>query len=97
MDYRFERAIALFGQNTGVIITGILLLRICDPDMKTPVIGDFSISYALVTMFLYAMLLPVIRLLPDAVTIFFLTAAVAVVAILGASIHARLIRSKPVL
>jgi len=78
-DYRFERAIALFGQSTGVMMTGILLLRICDPDMKTPVLKDFSIAYALSTMLCYALLLPVIRLLPNSGAIFFLTLGVAVV------------------
>jgi ESS family glutamate:Na+ symporter len=76
-DYTFERCIALFGQSTGVIMTGILLLRICDPDMETPVLKDFSIAYALSTMFSYAMLLPVIKLLPNSGAIFLLTAGVA--------------------
>ncbi len=94
-DHSFERAIALFGQNTGVIMTGILLLRICDPDMKTPVLKDFSISYALATMFCYAMLLPVIRLIPDSVSIFILTISVAVVALVAAVVHSRLTSQKP--
>lgn len=96
IDYPFERGIALFGQNTGVIMTGILLLRICDPDMKTPVLRDFSISYALATMLLYALLLPVIRLLPNVAAIFFLCTTVAIVAIVVSLIHARLSRGKPV-
>ncbi len=32
-DHAFERCIALFGQSTGVIMTGILSLHICDSDM----------------------------------------------------------------
>ncbi|MFH2128738.1 MAG: sodium/glutamate symporter [bacterium] len=86
-DYKFERAIALFGQSTGVIMTGILLLRICDPDMKTPVLKDFSISYALSTMLSYAMLLPVIRLLPNSGAIFLLTFGVASVLLIIALIN----------
>jgi len=86
-DYKFERAIALFGQSTGVIMTGILLLRICDPDMKTPVLKDFSISYALSTMLSYAMLLPVIKLLPNSGAIFLLTFGVASVLLIIALIN----------
>ena len=95
-DYAFERSIALFGQNTGVIMTGILLLRICDPDMKTPVMKDFSISYALTTLLCYAMLLPVIKMIPNAGAIFILTGSVAVVAIVLAVLHARKTKNKTV-
>jgi ESS family glutamate:Na+ symporter len=89
-NYTFERSIALFGQSTGVIMTGILLLRICDPDMKTPVLQDFSISYALSTMLSYAMLLPVIKLLPNSSAIFLLTAGVAGSLLLIAAINHKL-------
>jgi ESS family glutamate:Na+ symporter len=34
-DYWFERAIAEFGQSTGVTATGILLLRVADPKFET--------------------------------------------------------------
>ncbi|MBU2510140.1 glutamate:sodium symporter [bacterium] len=93
-DYKFERAIALFGQSTGVIMTGILLLRICDPDMKTPVLKDFSISYALSTMLCYAMLLPVIKLLPNSGAIFFLTFGVAAVLLIVAVINKKVLNRR---
>lgn len=35
--YEFERSMALFGYATGTGATGLLLLRIVDPDFKTPV------------------------------------------------------------
>ncbi len=89
-DFTFERCIALFGQSTGVIMTGILLLRICDPDMETPVLKDFSIAYALSTMLSYAMLLPVIRLLPNSSAIFMLTLGVAIVLLVVATINHKL-------
>ncbi|MBU3916351.1 glutamate:sodium symporter [bacterium] len=88
-DYKFERALVLFGQNTGVAMTGILLLRICDPDIKTPVLNDFSIAYALSMMFCYAMLLPVIKLLPNSGIIFFLTLGVFVLCLTIAIVHAK--------
>ena len=40
--YWFERAIAEFGQSTGVTATGLLLLRTVDPENKT----DASVSFA---------------------------------------------------
>jgi ESS family glutamate:Na+ symporter len=36
-DYPFERAIALYGMLTGTISTGLVLLRIVDPEYRTPV------------------------------------------------------------
>lgn len=38
----FERAIAEFGQATGVTATGLLLLRTVDPDSKTPAAAAFA-------------------------------------------------------
>ncbi|MCP4481953.1 MAG: sodium:glutamate symporter [bacterium] len=38
----FERAIVEMGQSMGVTATGILLLRIVDPDQKTTVYSDFG-------------------------------------------------------
>ncbi|SHL35365.1 glutamate:Na+ symporter, ESS family [Desulfatibacillum alkenivorans DSM 16219] len=89
-DYEFERSIALFGQSTGVIMTGILLLRICDSNLSTPVLKDFSISYALATLVCYALLLPVIKLLPNSFAIFCLTGGVCAACVVGAVIYSRL-------
>jgi glutamate:Na+ symporter, ESS family len=36
-EYSFERLVALFGTCTGTAASGLLLLRIVDPDFKTPV------------------------------------------------------------
>ena len=93
-NHAFEHYIALFGQSTGVIMTGILLLRICDSDMKTPVLKDFSISYALSTMMCSALLFPVIKLLPDSGSIFWLTAEVCAACLAGAVLTQR-IRDRP--
>ena len=38
----FERAIAEFGQATGVTATGLLLLRTVDPESKTPASASFA-------------------------------------------------------
>jgi len=39
---RFERSIAEFGQSCGVTATGLLLLRIVDPDAETPALEAFG-------------------------------------------------------
>ncbi|SCZ80865.1 sodium/glutamate symporter family protein [Acidaminobacter hydrogenoformans] len=44
-EYRFEHAIAAIGTSTGVFLTGLLLLRICDPEFESPVLGNYSIAY----------------------------------------------------
>ena len=38
----FENAICCFGQDTGVIAAGLMLLRMVDPDEKTPVPKAFG-------------------------------------------------------
>lgn len=43
--YWFERAIYVFGLNTGVMATGVILLRITDPDFKTGVLEDFGFAW----------------------------------------------------
>ena len=49
-DYAFERALAIFGTSTGVFITGLLLLRICDPKFETPVLQDYSLGFSLTAL-----------------------------------------------
>ena len=44
-DYWFERSIMSFGQCTGVSATGVLLLRIVDPDFKTPALSAWGFAY----------------------------------------------------
>ena len=46
-SFPFERGILSFGINTGVMMTGVTLLKICDPDFETPVMTDYSLSYAI--------------------------------------------------
>jgi len=44
-NFWFERSISVFGWNFGTVATSIMLLRVVDPDMKTPVMEDFTVSY----------------------------------------------------
>ena len=50
-DYAFERAIMSWGVNTGVMITGMTLLKITDPEYDSPVLNDFSMGFALMSLF----------------------------------------------
>lgn len=49
-DFSFERAIMSWGVNTGVMINGMMLLKICDPDYETPALNDFSMGFALMSI-----------------------------------------------
>lgn len=44
-NYPFERAISMAGTSFGVFLTGILLLKICDPEFSSPVLGDYSLGF----------------------------------------------------
>ena len=41
----FERGLFIFGQCTGVLATGILLLRVSDPESRTGALGDFGLVW----------------------------------------------------
>ena len=49
-DFFFERSILLWGQQTGVMINGLMLLKICDPEYASPVLTDFSMGMAIYSM-----------------------------------------------
>lgn len=51
-DHPFIRMILLFGVATGTLSTGLALLRIVDPDFKTPVAEDYSYACGL-TFFMF--------------------------------------------
>ncbi len=55
-EYWFEQMIATMGMSTGVFLTGVLLLRICDPDFKTPVLANYSLAYTIVSVSYFAVL-----------------------------------------
>ena len=57
-DYFFERVISIFGLLTGTVSTGLALLRVIDPEYKTPAASDlvlgsgFSLFLAFPLLFL---------------------------------------------
>lgn len=44
-NYWFERGIYVYGLNTGVMATGVILLRITDPEFKSGVLEDFGFAW----------------------------------------------------
>ena len=48
-NYWFERGIYIFGMSTGVMSTGVILLRIIDPNFETGVLEDFGLAWVLMT------------------------------------------------
>jgi ESS family glutamate:Na+ symporter len=55
---QFERGMAILGSCTGVFLTGLMLLKICDPDYELPVLNDYSVGFSF-TSVLNFVLLPV--------------------------------------
>lgn len=49
-NYWFERGIYVFGMATGVMSTGVILLRVVDPEFKTGILEDFGIAWLALTM-----------------------------------------------
>jgi ESS family glutamate:Na+ symporter len=43
-SYRFERALSLYGLLTGTVSSGLALLRVVDPEYRTPVAGDLVLG-----------------------------------------------------
>ncbi len=46
-DDWFEHSIISFGMNTGIFITGLLLLRVTDPELKSSAFADHTLCYAM--------------------------------------------------
>lgn len=50
-DYWFERGIGDFGQAMGVTATGLLLMRVADPEQQTPALESFGYKQLLFELF----------------------------------------------
>ena len=51
-DYWFEKCLGPIGCCCGVFVTGMLLIKMADPDLQTPALNDYSLSYTLHNFFL---------------------------------------------
>lgn len=54
--YWFEQMIGTLGMSTGVFLTGVLLLRICDPELESPALANYSLSYTVTSVIYFALL-----------------------------------------
>ncbi|WP_438317228.1 sodium/glutamate symporter [Sporosarcina sp. FA9] len=54
-DFWFERSVAVFGTNTGVFITGLMLLKMVDPEYKSPALTDYSVGYSINSVLAFIM------------------------------------------
>lgn len=46
----FERGIYTWGMGTGVMMTGMALLKICDPNYELPVLEDYSVANIIISI-----------------------------------------------
>lgn len=49
-NYWFEHGIYIFGMSTGVLATGVILLRITDPEFRTGVLQDFGLAWIVLSV-----------------------------------------------
>lgn len=77
-DHWFERSMAIWGTNTGVFLTGLLLLKMVDPHLESPVLKDYSIAYSANSIINFALITLIFNLLISGK---FLLATLAVAAI----------------
>lgn len=43
----FEKSLGMLGANTGVFVTGMLLIKMADPNLKSDALNDYSIGYTI--------------------------------------------------
>lgn len=84
-DYHAERKVAMWGVMTGVFITGLMLLKMCDPDFKLPIINNYALSVSFASLSMLTLMPIQINLLINSgilVTFLFQTAFLAAFCIL---------------
>ena len=58
-DYYFHRTLIIYGAATGTMPTGLALLRVIDPDFKTPVATDYMYASALTFVLVIPLILAI--------------------------------------
>lgn len=59
----FEHSIIEWGAGTGVMITGMMLLKICDPDYRTSALQDFSVGFSMISIISLALYVVIMQAL----------------------------------
>jgi ESS family glutamate:Na+ symporter len=62
-DCQVERGVSIFGTNCGVFLTGLMLLKICDPDYKLPVLNDYSVGFSMTSVTGFILLPPTVAMM----------------------------------
>lgn len=55
-EYWFEKCLGPLGCCHGVFVTGMLLIKMADPDIKTPALNDYSLAYTLHNFYIIPLL-----------------------------------------
>lgn len=56
-DYPFERFVGVYGEMTGTISSGLALVRVTDPEFKTPVAQDLGLGSGVALLFGFPLLI----------------------------------------
>ncbi|EGY80092.1 ESS family glutamate:Na+ symporter, partial [Peptoniphilus indolicus ATCC 29427] len=93
-EYWLEHMVATFGMSTGVFLTGLLLLRVCDPEYKSPVIGNYSISFSIMSAVTFAIMPLILNIILTKGTMYalILTSGITIISTIGAIIVRKLIK-----
>ncbi|WBW49920.1 glutamate:sodium symporter [Peptoniphilus equinus] len=94
-DAWFETMVATLGMSTGVFLTGLLLLRICDPEFETPALNNYSIAFSILSAITFAMM-PVmlnVNLSFGLSTALMFTLGLTVFGLVGAWISAKIVKA----
>lgn len=62
-NYQVERSMAILGTCTGVFLTGLMLLKICDPEYESEVLNDFSIGFSMTSVLSFALMAVFVNLM----------------------------------
>lgn len=85
----FEHAIIAWGTGTGVLMTGLVLLKVCDPNYETSTLNNFSQGFAIMSIVqaaILGVLMPILIGKLDTFGILLVSLAMAVVFTAGAII-----------
>lgn len=89
----FEHMIATLGMSTGVFLTGLLLLKICDPDSESSALGNYSISFSIVSAITFAIMPLILNMVltKGPGTAFLLTAGLTIFGIIATAVSSKLL------
>lgn len=79
--------------SSGVFLTGLLLLRVCDPEYESPVLGNYSIGFSVMSAVTFAIMPLILNLIltKGTMTALLFTLALTLVGTVGAIISSKAI------